>query len=326
LNTEPRQVRALGGAVLVGFCVAARMVAQDAPAAEGPLRAKSPAGGPVAALAQEVGRWQRGAGSMAAAAVAPLGGWWCPGIEHLATPDRLERGLILVLPGIEGRGPVNLDLARGLADGGVTAAIEVFDWTTGSTALALYHLRALERNRRVADEVARRIVEYQDQHPGRPVHLVGHSGGGGLAVLALEALPEGRTITSAVLLAPALSPRYDLTKALGRTERGIRHFHSRHDRLYLELGTRTFGTLDGHHATAAGAQGFRLPEGASAETTHLYATRLFQEPYRREMAASWNLGQHTGATNRVFAAEWIAPLLGPGQTDEGVRHAAHHDQ
>src|SRR4029079_11614400 len=96
---------------------------------------------------------------------------------------------------------------------------------------------ALERNREQAREIAERIVAYQDRYPDRPVTLIGHSGGAAMAVRVLESLPDGRRSDQAVLLAGALSPDYDLSTALGRTERGITNFYSGGDVLYLVAGT-----------------------------------------------------------------------------------------
>ena len=37
-----------------------------------------------------------------------------------------------------------------------------------------------------ASRLAAKIVEYREQHPGRPVHLIGHSGGGGMRDWAMN--------------------------------------------------------------------------------------------------------------------------------------------
>ncbi len=100
------------------------------------------------------------------------------------------------------------------------------DWTTGHWPMFAYPQMALERNRQVARDIAAQIVAYQDQYPGRPVSLVGHSGGAAMAVLILESLPEDRHVTQAILLAAAISPDHDLTQALARTEQGITSFYS----------------------------------------------------------------------------------------------------
>jgi pimeloyl-ACP methyl ester carboxylesterase len=252
-------------------------------------------------------RLGRGVHSALAALAFPLGGWWLGGLHSLATPERMEHGLAIVLPGVEGGGPLNWCIARGLADGGWPGAVVVHDWTTGLWPLFLYHLRANDRNRRRADEVAALIVRYQDEHPGRPVFLVGHSGGGAMAVWALEALPEGRSIRGAVLLGPALSPAYPLGPALCRVEEAVWNFWSPLDLLFLAAGTSVFGTVDGRHTVSAGWGGFRLPGEASER--ELYDARLRQHGYRPAWLSQFHPGTHFGWTNRVFVAESLVPLL-----------------
>jgi len=254
-------------------------------------------------------RWWRGFASAAGVLTVPLGSWWRRGIKELAVSERLDRGLVIVLPGIEGKGHLCLDIAHGLDDGGVALAIEVIDWTTGFPALFAYHLRAQGRNRRAAERIAERIVAYQEKYPGRPVHLIGHSGGAGVGLFALEALPAGHGISSAILLAAAVSPGYDLREALSHTEAGIWNLYAPLDVLFLGLGTLVLGTTDGSHTIAAGRRGFTAPDEPDTETLRLYETLLHQRPYDREMAASWHLGGHNGWANRLFAAEWLAPML-----------------
>ena len=118
------------------------------------------------------------------------------------TAARLDQGLVLVLTGIEGRSPLNLAICDGLADGGVPYAIEPVDWTV--PLAPLYNLRAEQRNRQQAGKLARRIEAYRRQYPSRPVVLVGHSGGGAMAVWTTEALEEGRAVDGIILLAAAL--------------------------------------------------------------------------------------------------------------------------
>lgn len=157
--------------------------------------------------------------------VAPFG-WFLPDrCFQTVNEDRLDRGLVLILPGIEGRSFFNVAILHGLADGGLEYALEVFDWTTGNKFAALYHLRGWRRNLRVANQLAERIVKYQAEYPGRPVWIVGHSGGGAMALLTAKALPENRRLTGIILLAPAISPRFDISQILGKVERGIWSFH-----------------------------------------------------------------------------------------------------
>jgi len=238
-------------------------------------------------------------------------------VGDLATADRMKNGLVIVLPGIEGRSKYNADIARGLSRGGVPFAIEIYDWGTGLPLGSLVNLVALDRNRGQARKIADRIVRYQQDYPGRSIHLVGHSGGGGLAVLTLEALPPGVQVSSAVLLAAAMSPDHDLNQALNHTENGIWNFHTSSDVGYLQVGTGLFGTIDRKHTRAAGAVGFRRPAGASTTRARAY-DKLHPVRYRPEMAQAGNRGGHTGWARRQFVAVWVAPiLLAAGDGREG---------
>ena len=254
-------------------------------------------------------RWWRGFLSAAGVLTMPLGTWWRRGISELTAPERLDRGLVIILPGIEGKSHLSLDIAHGLADGGVPLAVEIIDWTTGFPPLFAFHLRAGNRNRRAAQKIADRITAYQDEYPTRPVHVIGHSGGAGVALFTLEAMPSDRRISSAVLLGAAVSPGYDLREALSHTESGIWNFYSAMDVLFLGIGTLLLGTIDGRHAVSAGARGFKLPSNSDSQTQSPSENRLHQQPYILQMAASWHLGGHNGWMNRIFTAEWLAPML-----------------
>ncbi len=242
----------------------------------------------------------------------------CGSAVKNVTTSRLDRGYTVILPGIEGASFLNRNIAKGLIDGGWPGAVEVYDWTAGSVFLFPVNLRALERNRDQAAKIADKIVQYQAKHPGRPVHVIGHSGGGGVAVLVLEALPPERQITSALLLAPALSPDYDLRRALRHTEQGVWNFYSRYDVGFLKAGTTVMGTIDGRHESAAGAVGFQTPWGLDESDRRLYATKLRQQPYARKMADSGHTGSHTGWAGRQFVADWLAPIMRAQMGDHAI--------
>lgn len=245
---------------------------------------------------------------MAAATLVVLSG--CNSTRGLKTSSRLERGYVVVLPGVEGKSHLTTSVACGLADGGVPSAVEVYDWTVGLPWVTpVLNLRAASHNRNEARKVAHKIVDYQNRFPGRPVHLIGHSGGGGVAVWVLEALPPGHEITCAILLAPAISPEYNLAPALRRTRMGLYNFYSHYDVGFLNVGTTVAGTIDGRHGRAAGAVGFSMPWGLSSEDRQLYSSRLHQQRYTSKMAESGHLGNHFGWANRRFVAEWLAVLV-----------------
>jgi pimeloyl-ACP methyl ester carboxylesterase len=268
-----------------------------------------PTGTSSRSLISRIGRLLRGCFSILGVVLFPVGRFTGGFLRHLHTPDRLNCGLVLVLPGIEGESCINHGIVRGLADGGVQAAIEIFDWTTSLFLLFPYHLRGWRRNVVQAERLAQRIVEYRRTWPGRPVYLVGHSGGAALTVLTLARLSSGVTVTGAVLLQAAISPRYNLAAALARTELGIWSFHSVFDLFFLGLFTCILGTVDGRHAPAAGMIGFRRPSCLAADEQRLYAARLHQTAFHARMCGAFHFGGHMGSVNRVFVSETIAPLL-----------------
>lgn len=256
-------------------------------------------------------RWWRGLSTCLTFLVAPLGrllgGRWIRRLE----PARLDHGLILILPGIESQSFLNISILHGLLDADLPHALEIFDWTTGWNPLFLYHLRGRRRNRRIVEQLGQRIQSYLRDYPGRPVWLVGHSGGGAIGILTAESLPAETPLEGVVLLGPALSPGYPLQDALQRTRRGIWNFHSYGDWLFLGVGTLLCGTLDGRHAPAAGFVGFRHDGESSGEHPP-----LVQIPYGVSMLSAFNAGGHFGYANRVFVAEHVAPIV--------LRH--HHRQ
>jgi hypothetical protein len=265
-------------------------------------------------LRYEVGRSWRGAVSAAAALALPLGGWWLYWEDGPDDFARFANGLAVVLPGIEGCGPLNWSICQGLIDGGFPGAVVLWDWTTGLWPLLLFHLRAGRFQLAKAAALARFILDYQNDYPQQPVYLVGHSGGTALAALALEALPEGQAVTGAVLLGSALSPHFPLGPVLQKVQRGMWNFWSPLDIPLLAVGTLLFGTADGRHSVAAGLCGFSVPQSTAPEVMQLYLTRLHQRRYELRMARQFHLGGHFGWANRVFVAEEIAPLLTGGSS------------
>ena len=253
-------------------------------------------------------RFFRGCLSALSVWLLPFGRWFDAGVKELSDPTRLRNGYTIVLPGIEGKSFLNVSIAQGLRDAGVQTGIEIVDWTTGIFPLFLYHLRGLKRNKAIATSIAKKIVDYQDRYPRRPVHLIGHSGGGAMALFTLEALPRERHVTSVILLAPAVSPRFDLRPALAKTEIGIWNFYSPLDAFFLGIATLLFGNVDGRHCVAAGACGFYYPR-TDEDVGEPHVAPLHQQVFRAKMLRQFNFGGHFGCTNRVFVAESIAPLI-----------------
>jgi len=223
---------------------------------------------------------------------------------------RLERGLVLVLPGIEGRGAINEAIARGLDEGGVSWAIELYDWTVPMAFL--HNQRDQARNRAKAEEIASRIIRYRTVYPGRAVVLIGQSGGGAIAVWVLEALPQEHEIEGAVLLAAALSPGYTLDRALANARRGLISFYSSRDWM-LGVGTVIAGTMDGRHAESAGRVGFTVPSGRARAA---FYERLYQIAWLSKMAGAGHWGRHVTSGSAKFVAAYVAPFVLADRWDE----------
>ncbi|WP_339744127.1 hypothetical protein [uncultured Rubinisphaera sp.] len=238
---------------------------------------------------------------------ALLGNFRLPKLTY-DTPKRRERGLTILLPGIEGQSSLSHSMVNGLTDGGVKVAIEIFDWTY-NVKPAMFNLWMPNRNARLAASIAEKICDYQDQYPGRDVTLIGHSGGGAMIPKILEALPNGREIKRAVMIAPAISPRYDLSCALQSISDRIYHLRSPLDLYFLGFGTTAVGTLDRKYCPSAGNRGFKLPDETEAEKHRLYSDKFRQIDYSIKMLKDWHYGGHLSCMNRVFAEKHIAPLL-----------------
>jgi len=230
-------------------------------------------------------------------------------VADLNTAQRQERGLVMVLPGIEGKSQYNIDIARGLDEGGVKMAIEIFDWTTEIPGGALINLTDLERNRRMAEVLSSCILQYRFHHPHQPVHMVAHSGGAGVAILTLEALPQDADVSSAILLAAAVSPTYDLRPALLRTRYGIYNYYSAYDKFLLDIGTRVFGTIDRVHGPAAGTMGFRMPWDMKEPQDQALYRKVHNISWQPEMREHGNGGGHVDWANRQWVSYYLASLI-----------------
>lgn len=261
-------------------------------------------------MSATLARWRRGLHSAAGIFLVPARRLLRTDLSAFDTPELCAQGLTLVLPGIEGRSPVNVSLVQGLVEGGLPGAVRIVDWTSTAPLSAVYNLCALERNRQQAREVAELVRRQRSEHHGAPVRLIGHSGGAAMSVFALEVLADDAPpLDATILLAAAISPDYDLSRALRGTRRLI-SYYSPLDFLYLGAGTLLLGTVDRRHSIAAGARGFTTPAGADAA---LYGERLLQRRFRARMLRSGNLGGHLGWTNRLFAADTlVADLVGGG--------------
>jgi len=216
------------------------------------------------------------------------------------------QGLVLVADGVGG-----LDLcAVGLryVMGAMKAPFQVrtVPWGHG---FGRWHadLTNTARLEEKAAEAARDVEEFLAGHPGAPVYLVGKSGGTGVVVKTLERLPEG-SVEAVVLISSALSPGYDLTRALRAVRREMVCFWSPLDVFVLGAGTVVFGTIDRRQSVSAGLVGFRRPTNPSDEQAAQYA-KLRQIRWRPAMAPTGYMGGHVGPDCPAFLRKYVVPLL-----------------
>lgn len=230
-------------------------------------------------------------------------------------PPQQQPAFLLHLPGVAGDTSLDRSMLRGLADGGVDAEVELYDWTCGDPGIDA--LWARQRNDQQAQIIADRITRTFRENPRRPIFLTSHSGGTGIAVWALEKLPDDVKVQSLMLLAPALSPTYDLSNALRHVVDHAYAFSSRYDVAVLGAGTRMFGTMDGVKTDSAGLVGFVRPDGSDAKEY----LKLIAMPYDTRWMRIGNIGDHIGTLSRNFAREVLAAML-LGKASAAVEPAA----
>ena len=247
---------------------------------------------------QKLPRWRLGVRSLCRMALAPLGKRFTLEISDLASHERLQRGLCVVIPGIEGRSTINDGIIEGLVAGGYEGAIEVFDWPV-KEFVDVKNLLRVRRNVRKAVELATRIRLYRRQFPDSPVSLIGHSGGGGIAILVMRQLRDFQ-FHSIVLLAAAISSDYPIGEHLNQTEHGIHNFSSLGDLPTVGIGTKLFGTIDRRFTFSCGAIGFR---------SKFEGTQLIERPWNRSYLRDFNWSGHLGCTNSTFVDNHIVRIL-----------------
>jgi Serine aminopeptidase, S33 len=238
-----------------------------------------------------------------------------PPEEESAPEQRAARpvlvGLVVTAGGVGGFDLSGTALRYILGASGVPYAIHVFPWGHGLGRWFADLTDVLHREAQAA-LLAQAVRQFKSRHADIPVFLVGKSGGSAVVIQALEQL-EDSSVERAILLAPAMSPDYDLTPALRAVSRELVVFWSPLDILLLGLGTRVFGTADRIRTASAGLRGFRVPQDAPGAPADLRRTcqyaKLRQIKWSARMMAAGHLGGHFGADSPVFLKKYVLPLL-----------------
>lgn len=231
--------------------------------------------------------------------------WFCrPALPARAdTPRRRRRGLTLVLGGIEGPSRFNVQMVRGILRSGYRGSVVRFDWSLGPPIWRSWvNLTNTRHHARQADRLVESIGRYRAEYPGAPVSLVAQSGGCWIAVRALERLPETIRADTVVLLAPSISPGYDLRAAAGRCDGALVSVGSAGDVFFLGLGTLLLGTSDRVFSPSAGLVGWRRR-----------VPRLVEMRWRWAWVRFGYFGNHTTSAAPGFVEVVVGPLLRRGQ-------------
>jgi hypothetical protein len=218
------------------------------------------------------------------------------------------RGLVIVADGVGGLDLCGIALRYALRAEKQPHAVEFVPWGHGRGRW-LADLTNVANRDNHAQLVSQNVRRYKAERPLDPIYLVAKSGGSGVVVKALELLDETQ-VERVVMLAPALSPAYDLSNALRAVRREMVVFWSPLDVIILGAGTRVFGTIDRVKTASAGLVGFRVPAVTpSNDNKGQPYDKLRQIRWRPRMAAAGYLGGHFGPDNPLFLRKYVVPLL-----------------
>lgn len=232
--------------------------------------------------------------------------------DRADSPARRRRGLAIVVGGIEGPSLYNLNMGRGVLKSRFRGAVVRYDWNAGVPFVrSLVNLMSPSHHERSINGLVRLIEDYQKKHQGVPVHIIAQSGGCWITIRALERLPRGASIQTAVLIAPSMSPGYDIRAAAERCDDAIISFGSAGDFFFLGMGTLLFGTSDRVFSPSSGLLGW-----------HHQHERFIDARWHPSWLIHGNLGNHTTSAAQLFVKHVIARRL---FTSEGATSCHGHD-
>ncbi len=241
-------------------------------------------------------------GVMRVLAVAALAWFATAARSSVQTPQPFPpddaQGRIIVLPGIHN----TLFHLNGFIDMARVSLpnfeIDMRKW--GVTFLGIRNLRAAEDNNAFARDLADDISRWRRQNPNELLYLIGYSGGGGVASLVLQELPDGVVIDRLILIAPAISAEFPIDQhAREHVLEFVVNFASVKD-MQVGLGTRLFGTIDRKYEYAAGFSGFSD-----------VSDQLAQWHWRADDHQIGHYGNHVAYLGRRWQRDFLVPALDP---------------
>jgi pimeloyl-ACP methyl ester carboxylesterase len=227
-------------------------------------------------------------------------------VSSAAAPPCIRRGILFVVDGAGGFEEASRSIRQTAAEENLPFEVRSVDWTHGFCRVFSDQVHK-EHLQREGCKFAELVLQCRHESPNTPIVLMGHSAGCGVVLLAAENLPPN-TVERIVLLAPAVSNKYDLRRALRSSCQGIDVFLSHRDLGCLGVGTLLAGTTDRCRLTgAAGRTGFH-PILCGCDDELLY-TKLHQYPWDPSLRWTGHKGGHYGSYQPMFFRLFVFPLL-----------------
>jgi len=209
---------------------------------------------------------------------------------------------VIMVPGIGGDGPEYGGVCRALADAGNKDRIQVFDWGY-HWPLFFVNISSGNLHEETEKKLAAFIEAWHQKNPRARIVLIGHSAGAGVILGTVARLDDATgDVGPIILLAPAVSPDYDLRPAL-RHCRTIHVFFSTEDDFWQGFGPSLFGEYDRTHRDGAGRWGFTLQNRDASQRA-----RVVQHPYDKQWDKLGNHGGHFGWLSHDFVMRVLEPL------------------
>jgi len=213
------------------------------------------------------------------------------------------QNLVVLVPGCAGDGFWYNNLRESVAASQPARTVRTFEW---GWPLPLYVLNLQDQkiHTRAEKALAKAIKSWRDRYPAGRLTLLGHSAGCGVILGSLSRLDKPVSVEKVVLLAPSVSPDYQIDPALRQISGTLHVFFSEGDQVWLGWRTSTFGTYDSKRTEAAGKVGLNVE--------HLNSNlreKIVQHGYEPEYAELGNGGGHFGSLGRRFDEKVVVPLI-----------------
>ncbi len=211
-----------------------------------------------------------------------------------------KQGMVLILPGIEHWSMPYHNVSPALRQRGFNGRIELYRW--GSQINWMGNLMYEKKNHQAAEKLAKKIIDYKQKYPDKPIYIIAYSGGAGLTILMLEKLPDEVKVEQAILVHCAIASDYNLVKALDSINNCIVNIYSPADWLLLGAGTTVCGTIDRQYQPSAGMQGFD-EEKAIPDVTR--RNKLKQNRWQWDHIKQGRWGGHSMIYAEKFSQDFV---------------------